>query len=442
MKRHPVIPLLLAAVSFCVGSLVCIQIPVVEAVRANPFDPTSPGGEADTDAGTAKSADSSGDWAQWGGDSQRNNVPNVSGLPEQWDVGGFDRKTRKWKKDEAKNIKWVAPVGSQTYGNPVVADTRVYIGTNNGSGYLPRYPAGVDLGCLIAFDESTGGFLWQHSSEKLSTGRVHDWPLQGICCAPYVEGKRLWYVTSRGEVACLDTEGFHDGEDDREITGGTARLFKESPGATTGLDEGQMPNALAAVFAKNGHPVGARTRVETVTEGSEWLASERRERQRQYYAIKVADGKITLSDRGIGKEPSEPKDFVTVPVSLTDGLADGKMSPALANLFAVRGMELPDSATVAAGPKPNSWVISATIDEADRKINVRREGPFLSAYKEISVADKDEADTIWVYNMMRELNVSQHNMCSCSITALGDILFINTSNGVDESHKNLSLIHI
>jgi hypothetical protein len=54
----------------------------------------------------------------------------------------------------------------------------------------------------------TGTFLWQDSSEKLASGRVHDWPLQGICCSPLVEGDRLWYVSSRGEVKCLDTEGF------------------------------------------------------------------------------------------------------------------------------------------------------------------------------------------------------------------------------------------
>jgi outer membrane protein assembly factor BamB len=35
---------------------------------------------------------------------------------------------------------------------------------------------------------------------------------------------------------------------------------------------------------------------------------------------------------------------------------------------------------------------------------------------------------------MKELGSSQHNMCSCSVTTLGDILFVNTSNGVDESH--------
>jgi hypothetical protein len=34
---------------------------------------------------------------------------------------------------------------------------------------------------LFHFSEADGKFLWQHSSEKMPTGRVHDWPLQGIC---------------------------------------------------------------------------------------------------------------------------------------------------------------------------------------------------------------------------------------------------------------------
>ena len=44
---------------------------------------------------------------------------------------------------------------------------------------------------------------------------------------------------------------------------------------------------------------------------------------------------------------------------------------------------------------------------------------------------------VWVFDMMKEQQVFQHNMCSCSVTALGDILFVNTSNGVDQSHENL-----
>ena len=157
------------------------------------------------------------EWNQWGGTPERNNTPVGKDIVTEWNVGKFDYRTGDWDPAKAKNIKWVARLGSQTYGNPVVADEKVFVGTNNSGGWLERYPADFDLGCLLAFDIQDGKFLWQHSSEKLPTGRVHDWPLQGICSAAYVVGDRLYYVTSRGEVACLDTKGFHDGENDGEV---------------------------------------------------------------------------------------------------------------------------------------------------------------------------------------------------------------------------------
>jgi len=217
---------------------------------------------------------SAAEWNQWGGSPVRNNAPDAKNLPIEWAPGEFDPDTGAWDPKTSKNIAWVAALGSQTYGNPVVAGGKVYVGTNNGKGWLKRYPPAIDLGCLLAFAERDGSFVWQDSSEKLPTGRVHDWPLQGICCAPLVEGDRLWYVTSRGEVKCLDTEGFRDGEND---------------------------------------------------------------------------------------------------------------------------------------------------------------GPFTA---EKAPAD-DEADVVWVLDMMKQLGVSQHNMCSCSVTSAGDLLFVNTSNGVDEGHINL-----
>ena len=63
-----------------------------------------------------------GDWTQWGGTSYRNNTPSGEGICTDWDIGKFDRRTGEWISDGAENIKWVARVGSQTYGNPVVAD--------------------------------------------------------------------------------------------------------------------------------------------------------------------------------------------------------------------------------------------------------------------------------------------------------------------------------
>ena len=123
-----------------------------------------------------------GDWNQWGGSPSRNNTPESGPLPIDWDPGQFDAQTGAWKPQTSRNIAWVAQLGSQSYGNPVVAGGKAYVGTNNGKGWIGRYPSSVDLGCLLAFNTADGSFLWQDSSEKLPTGRVHDWPLQGICC--------------------------------------------------------------------------------------------------------------------------------------------------------------------------------------------------------------------------------------------------------------------
>jgi len=203
-----------------------------------------------------------GDWPQWGGWSHKNNTPSAKNLPTEWNV------------DDGTNILWSAPLGSQSYGNPVVANGHVYVGSNNHHAYVSRFPKTVDLGVLLCFDVKTGKFLWQHSNAKLPTGRVHDWPDQGVCAAPYVDGERLWYVSNRGEICCLDTQGFHDGEND---------------------------------------------------------------------------------------------------------------------------------------------------------------GPFRAEDNE----NLDEADIIWKFDMMAILGTSQHNMCSCSITCVGDTLFVNTSNGVDEAHSSI-----
>src|SRR5262245_12186145 len=67
----------------------------------------------------AASVPGSGDWPMWGGTADRNMVSNMKGLPTTWDV---TKKT---------NVKWVASIGSQSYGNPVVAGGQVYVGTNN-----------------------------------------------------------------------------------------------------------------------------------------------------------------------------------------------------------------------------------------------------------------------------------------------------------------------
>jgi hypothetical protein len=140
------------------------------------------------------------DWPMWGGSVQRNMAAEVTNLPSVWDM------------KSNKNIKWKATLGDTSYGNPVVAGGKVFVGTNNGN---PRNPdIQGDKGILMCFRESDGKFLWQAVTDKLDSGPANDWPEQGVCSSPAVDGNRAYYVTNRGELVCVDTEGFLDGKND------------------------------------------------------------------------------------------------------------------------------------------------------------------------------------------------------------------------------------
>jgi hypothetical protein len=197
------------------------------------------------------------DWPMWGGSPARNNVAEGK-IPDEWDAGRRNRETGKW--EGSRNIKWAANLGSQTYGSPVVAGGRVFVGSNNGAGYLKRYPYLVDLGVLLCFRESDGKFLWQHSNEKLATGRIHDWERQGVCSTPVVDGNRLWYVSNRGEVVCLDTEGYHDGEDDGPEQAAWGRLFRTDAKMHHLIRSGDIPAGLREAFAQHDVPLDRKFR--------------------------------------------------------------------------------------------------------------------------------------------------------------------------------------
>ena len=143
-----------------------------------------------------------GDWPMWGGDIARNMVNETT--PVAIDFEPAENVT------DGKRLSWTARLGSQTYGNPVVANGKVLVGTNNGAEYRPQHKG--DRGCILCFDADSGDFLWQLTREKLPQGRVNDWLEQGICSTPIVEGNRFWVVTNRCELMCVDLEGFHDGE--------------------------------------------------------------------------------------------------------------------------------------------------------------------------------------------------------------------------------------
>lgn len=140
-------------------------------------------------------------WPMFGGTLQRNMANTFEkNIVSDWNV-------------ESKiNLKWSVALGSRAYGGPVIVGGKIFIGTNNES---PRN-ANItgDKGNIMCFRESDGKFLWQAVHDKLPSGMVNDWPREGICSTPFVEGNRLYYVSNRAELVCADTEGFMDGKND------------------------------------------------------------------------------------------------------------------------------------------------------------------------------------------------------------------------------------
>jgi outer membrane protein assembly factor BamB len=139
------------------------------------------------------------DQPQWGEAWSRNLVSQEKGLPNT-----FDPRT-------GKNVKWSAPLGSETYASPVIAGGRVYIGTNNEHPRDQKHQG--DRGVLMCLSEATGELLWQLVVPKRTEDIFFDWPQSGICSPVTVEGDRVYVVSNRGEVMCLDAAGLANGND-------------------------------------------------------------------------------------------------------------------------------------------------------------------------------------------------------------------------------------
>jgi outer membrane protein assembly factor BamB len=140
----------------------------------------------------------------WCGSASRNAVSAGTGIPAAWDVAA------------QRNIKWVARLGTITYGTPIVSGGRVYAGTNNGGTFRPHSTG--DKGCMLCFDARDGTLLWQATHDKLPNGEANDFPEAGVASTPYVDGERVYYVSNRCELVCADVDGFHDNENDGPFT--------------------------------------------------------------------------------------------------------------------------------------------------------------------------------------------------------------------------------
>ncbi len=147
---------------------------------------------------TAEAAEPAGksgarSWPMFGGTVQRNLAnPEETGLPDNWSI----------QEGKTKNVKWSAKLGNKALGGPIVANGRVFVGTNRPHDYQDE----EDKGVLMCFRESDGQFLWQAVHDKLK-GDTSGAQSYGIVSSPCVDGDRIYYVNNRWEVICADAAG-------------------------------------------------------------------------------------------------------------------------------------------------------------------------------------------------------------------------------------------
>ena len=135
-------------------------------------------------------------------------VPSVAPQPETT-VAQTGNPPVDWDISTGRNIVWSVELGNDTFGRPVVAGDTVYVGTDNTRHMNPDFQE--ECGVLMAFRATDGAFLWQDVAPRVERG-LREFLLPSTTSAPYVEGNRLYYVTAEGQLRCLDTQGFRDGE--------------------------------------------------------------------------------------------------------------------------------------------------------------------------------------------------------------------------------------
>ena len=161
------------------------------------------------DSGTETVSSNGQDWPVWSGNGDGNLYSPEKGIAESFEPGKFKKGTEEIDMGTTTNVKWVAKLGSQAYGNTTVSNGKVFVGTNNESPRDERHIG--DRGIVYCLDEETGELIWQLTVPKLGAGKVSDWEYLGICSSPAVEGDRVYVVANRSEILCLDTEGLKNG---------------------------------------------------------------------------------------------------------------------------------------------------------------------------------------------------------------------------------------
>ncbi len=138
---------------------------------------------------------------KWGGAPSPNMVSIAKHLPDSL--------------DKAEPL-WELQLGSHQYSIPTIDGDRMFLGVNDRG--LKR--AGVQPtngGVLMCIDRKTADLIWQLPTPRFFKGVVppshfNQWKC-GFCSGPVVDGDKVYIISGRGEILCLDREGQRNGND-------------------------------------------------------------------------------------------------------------------------------------------------------------------------------------------------------------------------------------
>jgi outer membrane protein assembly factor BamB len=145
-----------------------------------------------------------GDWPQWAGSDAKNMVSQEKGLPESF-VPGDKKPDGTVDLATSRNVRWGVKVATAVYSTPSIAKGRIFLGGKE-----------QENGLFVCLEAATGRLLWKWKApakkfpsdiDGFNIG-IHEIPAQmGVCSTAAIDGDRVYFVSHRFEVVCLDVNG-------------------------------------------------------------------------------------------------------------------------------------------------------------------------------------------------------------------------------------------
>lgn len=120
-----------------------------------------------------------------------------------------ERPSQCWDSAKGERLLWRIKTGGFT-GFPVAVGDKVIVGSNYAE---PNNPVIKERrGVMSCYSSKTGELVWQATHRRLP--ERHQDMAATVFAKPSVDGDRVYYVSNRGELVCLDLQGFRDGQND------------------------------------------------------------------------------------------------------------------------------------------------------------------------------------------------------------------------------------